>query len=222
MTTPASALPALPPTADTRSITERVNVLIRDYNNPIAQQRLVPSGTVLPFAGTTAPTGFLLCSGQAVSRSTYSDLFAAIGTTYGAGDGSTTFNVPDLRGRVPAGKDDMGGGAAGRLTSGGSGLAGTTLGATGGAETQTLNAGQMPAHNHGVNDPTHGHGAPGGRIVIGDASILNQSWYSYADGGNIQPSTANSGTGISIQNAGGGAAHNNTQPTLILNHIIST
>ena len=113
MTTSASALPALPPTADTRSITERVNVLIRDYNNPILQQRLVPSGTVLPFAGTTAPIGFLLCSGQAVSRSTYPDLFAAIGTTYGAGDGSTTFNVPDLRGRVPAGKDDMGGGAAG-------------------------------------------------------------------------------------------------------------
>ena len=90
-------LPALPPTADTRAITERVNVLIRDYNQALR----LPTGVVVPFAGATAPDGYLLCYGQAVSRSTYSDLFAAIGTTYGAGDGSTTFNLPDLRGRLP-------------------------------------------------------------------------------------------------------------------------
>src|SRR5262249_39845645 len=80
------SLPALQPTADTRSITERVNVLIRHYNNPPAAQRYVPPGVVLPFAGTTAPTGFLLCYGQAVSRATYAALFAAIGTSWGAGD----------------------------------------------------------------------------------------------------------------------------------------
>lgn len=73
------------------------------------------TGTVLPFAGSAAPIGWLLCYGQAVSRTTYANLFAAIGTAYGAGDGSTTFNVPDLRGRVAAGKDDMGGTAASRL-----------------------------------------------------------------------------------------------------------
>jgi len=94
------SLPALQPTADTRSLTERVNVLIRDYNNPPAPQRFVPPGVVLPFAGTSAPAGFLLCGGQAVSRATYAALFAAIGTTFGAGDGSTTFNLPDLRGRA--------------------------------------------------------------------------------------------------------------------------
>lgn len=68
-----------------------------------------------PFAGTAAPSGWLLCFGQAVSRSTYAALFAAIGTLYGAGDGSTTFNLPDCRGRSPFGKDDMGGTAAGVL-----------------------------------------------------------------------------------------------------------
>ena len=68
----------------------------------------VPSGTVLVTARSSAPTGYLLCDGAAVSRSTYSDLFSAISTTYGTGDGSSTFNVPDLRGRVVAGKDDMG------------------------------------------------------------------------------------------------------------------
>ena len=95
------SLPALPVTADTRSITERVNVLIREYN----QQLRVPPGMVLPFAGAAAPEGFLLCDGSAVSRTTYGDLFAAIGTAYGAGDGSTTFNLPDLRGRVAAGRE---------------------------------------------------------------------------------------------------------------------
>lgn len=73
------------------------------------------TGTVLPFAGTAAPTGWLLCYGQSLLRADYPNLFTAIGTTYGAADG-THFNVPDLRGRSPIGKDDMGGSAAGILT----------------------------------------------------------------------------------------------------------
>src|SRR5580700_11160152 len=76
------------------------------------------------------------CS-QAISRTGNAALFAAIGTTYGAGDGSTTFNVPDLRGRIGAGKDDMGGSAAGNLTTTTMSPNGTTLGATGGHETPT-------------------------------------------------------------------------------------
>ena len=68
------SLPALPVSADTRSITERVNVLIRDYNTMLR----VPAGCVMPFAGATPPNGWLLCYGQAVSRTGYSDLFAAI------------------------------------------------------------------------------------------------------------------------------------------------
>lgn len=191
------SLPALPTTADVRSITERVNVLIRDYNTALG----LPAGVILPFAGAAAPAGFLLCYGQAVSRATYADLFSAIGTSYGAGDGSTTFNVPDLRGRVAAGKDDMGGSAANRLTGGGSGIAGTTLGAAGGAETHTLTTAQMPSHNHTYPYGSGVAGSPTNQAVYGNTTNLA-----------AQP----------VSNVGGGGAHNNTQPTLVLNHIIST
>lgn len=219
------SLPALPVTADTRTITERVNVLIRDYNNPPAApaptppQRLVPVGTVLPFAGGAAPTGFLLCHGQAVSRLDHADLFAAIGTTYGAGDGGTTFNLPDLRGRVAAGRDNMGGTAANRLTAGASGVDGATLGAAGGAQVHTLTAAQMPVHGHGVNDPGHSHSYGAGQIP---SALTPRGTNGDGTNFNNNPWTNGAVTGISIQAAGGGGAHQNTQPTIILNHIIAT
>jgi microcystin-dependent protein len=168
---------------------------------------LAPPGVVLPFAGTSAPTGWLLCGGQAVSRTTYADLFAAISTTYGVGDGSTTFNLPDLRGRVPAGKDDMGGTAANRLTSGGAGITGTTLGAAGGTETHTLTTGQIPAHAHNLD-------------AGGNSYFLMRT-----TGGAVG---LTSGTGLAVSttavqnNTGGGGAHPITQPTIVLNHIIKT
>src|SRR5262249_51641111 len=180
------------PTADTRSLTERVNVLIRDYNNPPAPQRFVPPGVVLPFAGATAPMGFLLCGGQAVSRATYAELFAAIGTTHGAGDGSTTFNLPDLRGRLAAGKDDMGGSAANRLTAAVCGIAGASLGAAGGnqraqQQTVTLNIRADLA-------------AGGGAAAV------------YLPGGAGSQTATTSSTGGS----------ENVPPTIVLNHIIAT
>jgi microcystin-dependent protein len=112
-----------------------------------------PSPDALPgeirlYGGTTAPTGWLLCYGHTVSRTTYAALFAVIGTTFGAGDGSTTFALPDFRGRAPFGQDDMGGSAAGRLTTAGSGVDGATLGASGGAQTVTLSTSEIPSHTH--------------------------------------------------------------------------
>jgi microcystin-dependent protein len=114
----------------------------------------IPIGAVVDFSGSVLPNGYVWPNGQNLSRTTYAALFAVLGTVYGTGDGSTTFGTPDLRGRVIAGKDDMGGSSANRLTSP---INGGTLGAAGGAESHTLVTGEIPVHSHGVTDPTHNH-----------------------------------------------------------------
>ena len=156
----------------------------------------MPAGSIISFAGAAAPTGYLLCDGSAVSRTTESDLFGVIGTTYGAGDGSTTFNLPDLSARVIAG---MGGGL----------LAVTdTLGSTGGVQEVTLTAGQsgLPAHSHTADD-SNNNGTTDG------------SW-AFADRGNGVSSGTNSVEDNAAQDAA--LAHTNVQPTIILNYIIKT
>lgn len=175
------------------------------------------SGMLMPFAGSAAPSGWLLCAGQAVSRTTYAALFTAIGTAYGSGDSSTTFNLPDLRGRVPAGVDNMDGTAANRVTSGGSGITGTTLGASGGAETHTLTTAQMPSHSHTVTDSGHSHSLSNAAGPGGNAGTGVSGYGSPTSG-----TTASATTGITLQNAGSGNAHNNVQPTLMVNYIIKT
>lgn len=156
----------------------------------------VPVGTVLAFAGSTAPNNFLLCYGQAVSRATYANLFNLLGTNYGAGDGSTTFNIPDLRGRVIAGLDNLGGSSANVITD----TDADTLGGVHGSETHTLTESEMPAHTH----------AFGGTVKLKDASS--------ADSGFSSASSAQNAT--ATLSAGGGTSHNNVQPTIFMSYII--
>lgn len=181
----------------------------------------VQTGTIHDFAGTSAPTGYLFCGGQAVSRTTYAALFAVIGTTFGVGDGSTTFNLPDLRGRVAAGKDDMGAGAsAGRLTTTYFGANADTLGAVGGSQSHTLTAAQIPAHTHPVNDPGHSHTQDCSVRLPSSGNNFNTP---FAGGGTNALPTNTATTGITVgNNTGGGGAHNNVQPTIVLNKIIKT
>lgn len=115
---------------------------------------LMPSGSVTQFAGASLPEGWLECDGSAISRTTYSDLFSTIGETYGAGDGSTTFNLPNLKGKVPVGLD-----------SGDADF--DSLGKTGGEKTHQLTVDEMPSHIHrlrGDNDS----GPDGGDAIATD------------------------------------------------------
>lgn len=134
------------------------------------------SGIISLFGGTSAPTGWLLCDGTAVSRSTYASLFAVIATAFGVGDGSTTFNLPDLRGRFPIGK----------ATSG----TGSTLGGTGGAIDHTHTGGahthDMASHTH--TGPSHTHSAGGLRASLG-INLGDSIWRAVLDGVNTFTST---------------------------------
>ena len=177
-----------------------------------------PTGSVTAFAGSAAPTGWLLCYGQSVSTTTYAALFAAISYTYG-GSGAN-FTIPDLRGRAVAGKDNMGGGTAGRLTAAGSGITGTTLGAAGGAESITLATNQIPSHQHllfsTVIAPSTGSTLTSSNYptrTLDNGSISSN----YSICGSASPATL----GLS-SSTGSDGAHNNTQPTLVLNYIIKT
>lgn len=191
------------PASARADILEAVQAVNSMMTNPLpSAQGGVPPGVILAFAGTAEPSGWVMCYGQALSRTgEAAELFAKIGTTFGSGDGSTTFNVPDMRGRVAAGVDNMGGTTAGRVTSGGSGVAGNTLGAAGGSEVHTLTTAQIPAHTHGMSQamPAITNGAGG----------VNRASSNTAD--------KLSGTSDST---GGGGAHNNVQPTIMLNYII--
>jgi|SRR5581483_1650846 len=189
---------------------------------------LLPSGVMFPYAGSTVPSGFLLCDGQAVSRTTYANLFAAIGTTWGAGDGSTTFNVPDYRGYALAGSDNMGGTPANRLT-------GYTLGSNGGAQAVTLAANQLPVsayqdtgHTHTATDSGHSHQF-GNNIQVGvfSSSGGGTSYLIVGTDAHIQTNSGNANISVgsstaNITNPGGGQSHSNIQPTATCNVIIKT
>lgn len=149
-----------------------------------------PIGSIIPFGGSIAPSGYLLCNGAAVSRTTYGDLFAVIGTAFGAGDGSTTFNVPDLRGKVTVGYNS-------------SETEFNAVGKTGGEKTHQLTVTEIPTHNHrvcpnGVVNTSTGSGGYGAR-----------SWLSSGEPYNV-----------TTEPIGGNGAHNNLQPYSTVNYII--
>jgi microcystin-dependent protein len=169
----------------------------------------VPAGAVMPFAGADAPAGWLLCAGQVVSRSQFGELFATIGTTYGAGDGSTTFALPDLRGRVVAGVDTMGGGTRpNRLTSTTITGGADAVGEVGGGQTHTLTTAEMPSHNHTATSTPQVYSESGANWDL-----------RYGDGNRLA-FNRNTNISTSIGNTGSGNAHNNVQPTMVLNYII--
>jgi len=142
----------------------------------------VPAGSVFSFATTTVPTGYLECNGAAVSRSTYASLFSAISTTWGVGDGSSTFNLPDLRGQFVRGWDNSAGVDSGRSFA-------------------SSQSDQNKSHNHSINDSGHNHtiGNWGGNFGGGSGALTFRNDVSGTNGSIIQNST----TGISIQNDGG-------------------
>lgn len=120
-----------------RAIADGVAPLDAASKVPVANvPDILPTGVILPFGAAAAPTGYILCNGAAISRTTYAALFGVIGDAYGVGDGSTTFNLPDLQGGVPVGI-----GASGVVA----------LGDVGGAQEHTLVVGEMPAHTHNVS-----------------------------------------------------------------------
>lgn len=131
------------------------------YNNgtnvAFATDGAIEVGMGMDYWGTVAPPRWIFPYGQALSRTTYAALFARIGTTYGAGDGSTTFNAPDKRDRASFGKGDMGGTPANRITNLSGGWEGDTLGAAGGGQTRTLLTTNLPSFTTGGNSIDHSH-----------------------------------------------------------------
>jgi len=164
----------------------------------VAAVAATPTGMIAPYGGSAAPTGWLLCDGASYATAAQPALSAVIGYTYG-GSGAN-FNVPDLRGRVVAGLDNMGGSAATRLTSTTMTPDGNTRGATGGTQTHVLTTAEMPSHVHSMG---------GG-------------FYNVGVGAGGTPLLYSGTTAADTAATGGGGAHLNVQPTITLNYIIKT
>lgn len=147
-------------------------LLATDLNSTVP-----PCGSILPYAGSSAPTGWLICDGSAISRTTYSDLFTVCSTTYGVGDGSSTFNIPNLKGKIPVGLNS-------------SETEFDVLGETGGEKTHQLTIAEMPAHTH--PGTYRGTGSGGAEEMPGCGSYSDVTSHVVSQGGdgahnNLQP-----------------------------------
>jgi microcystin-dependent protein len=180
-------------------VLQRVGNLIFQFQGECP---LIPPGTIVQYGGATAPDEWLLCDGSAVSRTTYDALFTAIGTTFGAGNGTTTFNLPDMRSRVPIGSGT------------GSGLSAYSIGDVGGEETHTLITSETPSHSHTDTGHAHteGSAAPSlGAAITGvpvPSAVPTPSVTGFAS--------------ASLTSTGGDGSHNNLQPYLSTNYLIKT
>lgn len=164
---------------------------VRGQTGDIGPDRPLVAGIIQAYGGTTPPSGWLFCNGAAVSRTIYAHLFSVIGTTYGAGDGFLSFNLPDLRGRVPVGFTAMD-------------AEFDALGKTGGEKTHILTQAEMPAHTH---------------TVTGKAGVDNMDFDGLQQG--FAASDFTTPYDQQTSSTGGGAAHNNLQPYNTVHYIIS-
>lgn len=182
----------------------------------------IPVGMIMPWSKGTTPTGFLVCDGSAISRVDYAALFDALGTTHGVGDGTTTFNIPDLRGRLPVGDDngvtytvaDTGGSASVTPTVNKSGSASGALNGAPDAgnlavsvsgniavANTTLSINQIPSHGHGINkgastSPDNAHGASGSNNTRHTTRNTNNSGNSGAHAHGANHNLSGSMTGL--------------------------
>lgn len=190
-------------------LTDKYGVIADSANKKLVPKNIMPIGAMMVWSTDTAPVHWLLCYGQAVSRTTYTNLFAIISTTYGVGDGSTTFNVPDLRGRVVIATDDMGGSAASRITSASTnGANAVTLGGVGGAQTHQLQVSEVPSLAFSWKAQEN--------LPTGSGNILTVD----PGGSGAIMAEDDSGASGTIDTTGGGGGHSNTQPWIALSYII--
>lgn len=160
----------------------------------INSKNATAAGLIYPLASAKVPSGFLLCDGSEYSRVEYAELFEAIGTTYGEGDGDYTFNVPNLMSRVPVGRDED---------------AGLLLGDSGGEENVTLTVDEMPSHTHHLKIASSTTSSSKDGFMVNTEGFLPEYPSSFAGETNTE-------------NTGGSQPHNNMQPYIVVNYIIST
>ena len=177
-----------------------------------------PVGTVTKTASSVAPFGWLLCDGSEISRTTYSDLFAAIGTTYGIGDGSTTFNIPDARGKSALGVNNVG------LPNGENVSFSTRdLADTGGEEDHILSSAEGPSHAHNVSGVDPGHDRLGVGVIAFNDVVDGTIGSTHVVSNDAPTSTPSQNVSTGITNtasAGNGDAHNTMHPFVVFNYII--